>query len=86
MKTTVKTDHLALVVEPRVPMPTVRRKVSSRDERHHKRYHLNLALDEIDFSPLFWIEDPQVESDYMIDTLFDLYKLYRPAKTVKFSK
>ena len=29
MKTTMKTDHLALVVKPRVPIPTVRRKVSS---------------------------------------------------------
>ena len=29
MKTTIKTDHLALVVKPRVPIPTVRRKVSS---------------------------------------------------------
>ena len=71
MKTTMKTDHLALVVEPRVPIPTVPRKVSFRDQQNHKRCQLNLALDEFDFSSLFSIEDPQITSDYMIETLFD---------------
>ena len=76
---------LALVVESRVPIPTVRRKVSFRDQRHHKRCQFNLALDEFDFSPLLLIEDPQIASDYMIDTLFDLYNLYCPLETVKLS-
>ena len=46
---------------------------------------MNLALDEFDFSPLFSIKDPQIASDYMIDTLFDLYNLYCQLKTVKLS-
>ena len=71
-KSLVRSDHLSILVMPRIAVLPVRKTVSFRDVREHRKLCMDKKMDQFDWGRFAISDDP---SDYvrrLSETIFDV--------------